>query len=381
MNKSKERVDIIIVGSGIISMICVRYCIMQKLSFKVLALDKFVAKGNRHLSITRTTEETLRKLKLWNKLDQKLYGYFNSIKILGDDGKVKLFFDNLKKSKGPMSWVVEERLLHNYLLESVGEDRQFFKALKIVENTPSGVDLEDQDGEIYSSNLLLITESLDCIKGEPACLAQKKRRYGQLALVGDLETESYHNNIAMQWFLNGDILALLPKSEPNKYSVVFSFTTRSSVDLSKSNLNLLPLELLSEQVGEVLSFENTLSYELFEKWRPAIHYNSLIYLGGAAFSFHPLAGQGLNFSIKNLQKLFAGIDKLNSLDAPDRKQKYLLQINKSSVKDATKLIAFINLIKLFFKLNKSKLKVPHNYLLRLFNKSKFLKNLAVKVAS
>ena len=70
MNSLNAHTDILILGSGINAMICVAFCKKYNLSFRLLVSSAGLMSGNRHFTITQTTEGILRNLELWNESDE-----------------------------------------------------------------------------------------------------------------------------------------------------------------------------------------------------------------------------------------------------------------------------------------------------------------------
>ena len=381
MNNSEKRFHILIIGSGVIAMICAAYCRFQNLSYQLLTLRETPnSRRNRHFSLTPTTEAILKKLSLWEQMDESVYGFFDSIKILDDDGENKLSFNNIKNARGPMSWVVREDLITNALFENVGQGKTSFDSVKLLDNSKNGITLIDNNKITYKANLLLVTENIDLMADDLLQTPLRTRRYNQTALVGDIKTEKAHENVALQWFTKDGILALLPMNEINAYSMVYSHSKNLKASTEDLDVNFLPVALLNRQVSRVLSFENLSSYELIERWRTSVHDQSVIWLGSAAFSFHPLAGQGLNFGIKSVNKLFEFLRSYENIIDPIKKQKCLSRFNKLVINDATKLVGFINVTKNFFTIGKLNYKKSYRCILKIIDKSSLVKSIAVKLA-
>ncbi len=381
MNNSIVRTDILIFGIGINAMICVAFCRHHNLSFRVLALSAGLKSSNRHFTITPTTEGILKKLKLWDPSDEQQHGYFRSIQILDADGSVDLDFRNSINSDRPMAWVVEEKQLINKLDDLKEKEKHYLSSINILKNDHEGVRVEDDTNTIYEANLMLITENFKIEDKEVLEKQQRVRSYGQYALVGDLICEKRHNNVALQWFTKEGILALLPKQYSYGYSVIYSCNIDLDVPNSALGVNLLPIRLLNKQVGQIKSFDNPSTYKLIEKWRPSVYHNSIVWLGSAAYSFHPLAGQGLNFAIRNIDRFFDYFRNQKNYSDSFVKRESLVSFNKTVINDAKRLICLINVIKNYFDMSNKRRKILYKFFLKLINKSSFLKKCAIKTAS
>tara|TARA_Y200000002_G_C22657587_1_gene654191 strand:+ start:469 stop:1614 length:1146 start_codon:yes stop_codon:yes gene_type:complete len=381
MTNLNVRTDILILGAGVNAMVCVAFCQHYNLSYKVLALSAGLHSRNRHFTITPTTEKIFKKLKLWNEKDEQQHGYFKSIQILAEDGTVDLDFNNSINLGRPMAWVVDEKFLNNKLDKLLEKEDHYLNTINILKNDHEGVKVEDDTNTIYEANFMLITENLKIDNQAILGKQQRVRNYGQFALVGDLISEKCHSNVAIQWFIKEGILALLPKKKPHAYSVIYSCNKDFDVLNLTPGVDLLPKSLMNKQIGQIESFNNLSSYKLIEKWRPSICHNSIVWLGSAAYSFHPLAGQGLNFAIKNIDRFFEHFSNQKNYKDSFAKQVFLKSLNKSVTNDAKRLIGLINLIKNYFGISDKGCKISHKFFLKLINKSSFLKKSAIKAAS
>ena len=256
MSSLSSRTDILILGTGINAMVCAAFCRHYSLSYKVLALKAGLYSRNRHSTITPSTARIFKKLRLWNKSDEQLHGYFKSIKILDKDGTVDLDFCNPINLDGPMAWVVEEKLLNSQLYRLIEKEEHYLSAIKILKNNNEGVRLEDNSNTIYEAKLMLIVENIKLNGQEFLENQQKIRNYGQSALVGDLIAEKCHNNVALQWFIKDGILALLPKKNLHGYSVIYSCNKNFDILNSTFGVDLLPESLLNKVIGQIESFDN-----------------------------------------------------------------------------------------------------------------------------
>ena len=163
--------------------------------------------------------------------------------------------------------------------------------------------------------------------------------------------------------------------------MIYSCNKNFDILSSTFGVDLLPESLLNKEIGQIESFDNLSTYKLLEKWRPSVYHNSIVWLGSAAYSFHPLAGQALNFAIKNIDRFFEYFSIQKSYSDPFAKQNFLRSFDKTVINDARRLIGFINVVKNYFDISGKRYKIPLKFFLKLINKSSFLKKIAIKAAS
>lgn len=132
--------------------------------------------------------------------------------------------------------------------------------------------------------------------------------YGQKAVAARLQSDKPHLGVARQWFVRGEILALLPLggAEGNSLALVWSVSAERAQALQKlssddfcaalqADCGHLPgqLSLTSERAAWPLSLASA------DRWVGP----GWALAGDAAHAVHPLAGQGLNLGLGDISAL------------------------------------------------------------------------------
>ena len=129
------------------------------------------------------------------------------------------------------------------------------------------------------------------------------RDYGQSALVGLVEVENAVPNHAWERFTAEGPLAVLPSHYgPNILNLVWC----GSPESSEHRLQLNDADFLSElekefgsRVGRFLKIQDRRLYELGLNYRKEITKDNEVWIGNAAQTLHPVAGQGLNLGLRD----------------------------------------------------------------------------------
>ena len=129
------------------------------------------------------------------------------------------------------------------------------------------------------------------------------RDYGQSALVGLVEVENAAPHQAWERFTAEGPLAILPSHYgPNILNLVWCGSPESSgYRLQLSDTNFLK-ELEKEfgsRIGRFRKIQDRRLYELGLNYRKEITKDSEVWIGNAAQTLHPVAGQGLNLGLRD----------------------------------------------------------------------------------
>jgi 2-octaprenyl-6-methoxyphenol hydroxylase len=129
------------------------------------------------------------------------------------------------------------------------------------------------------------------------------RDYGQSALVGLVEVENAAPHHAWERFTAEGPLAVLPSHYgPNILNLVWCGSPESSghrLQLSDADfLNELEKEFGS-RIGRFLKIQDRRLYELGLNYRKEITKDNEVWIGNAAQTLHPVAGQGLNLGLRD----------------------------------------------------------------------------------
>lgn len=171
----------------------------------------------------------------------------------------------------------------------------------------AGVWLQAGDGKQHRASLVVYAEG--AIK-ETATKAEasaqiRSRDYQQHALVFDATIRTPHQGIAYERFTPQGPLALLPCGAANNFSVVYTCSPQEA-----QRLQQLPdaafLDTLQQQFGSRLHFTSATPRHVFPlglRYRRSPIAPRCVWLGNAAQTLHPVAGQGFNLALRDIRDL------------------------------------------------------------------------------
>ncbi len=356
-----------LIGNNLTSLILAY--ILSKKKFKV---EVYSSKKEKFKSETRSlgiTDFNLSFLEKNFKNISKKTNSINQIKILVQDLKKnqKILFNNNSNTLFSM-------IEYNNLLKFIESKVKLIKTIKFknINRKYKLINLEDDK----KFDLVINCESSNILTKK---FIKKGifKNYFNRAFTTIISHSKTINNEAIQIFTEYGPIAFLPLSE-KKTSVVFSF------DINKkkiTNDEIIKLIYEFNPSYKIQSFKKIESFNLKFSLAKKYSHKSILFLGDAIHSIHPLAGQGFNMTIRDIIKLNDIIDKKIELGLSVDKNIY--RDFEKSTKSYNSLFALcIDATHEFFKFNNKFL--PNKFsenLFSLINQNKKVKNLFIRFAN
>jgi len=250
----------------------------------------------------------LEQLGVWGRVAADRVCQVERMRVFGDAGD-ELTFDAYAATVDRLATIVEESELTrvlgtacDYQPAIVRIDAEF----RSIDAQPSAaVGLQLSDGRRLSVALLVGADGANSAVRAAAGLNAETKSYLQTALVANFECERPHLNTAWQWFTNEGIVALLPLPG-DRVSLVWS-----APEALAAQLQALDSVALAERVaarsrhvlGTLTMIGAMHAFPLRRLTVRRLVGPSLALVGDAAHVVHPLAGQGLNLGLQDVDAL------------------------------------------------------------------------------
>ena len=206
-----------------------------------------------------------------------------------------------------------------------------------------------------------------------------QKDYEQKSLTTILKHNYLKNNVARQFFLKEGPLALLPLSN-NTTSLVWSMKQESIKNYKKlSFLNKKILDVTKNilKIKKINKVENkSLRFNISRKY----YSKGVLNLGDILHEVHPLAGQGLNMTIRDIQVLTQVIEKKIKLGLEIDEITISKEFSKKTKANNFIFSKSIDFLNNLFLINNLELKNLRKILLKSVNKNFFFKNFFLKVS-
>ena len=365
MKNKIHKYDFLIIGAGLIGAIAALALIKKK--YKVLVIDKKIElpNDNRTLAVNANSIDFLKHLGIWNRLKSQPQP-IDKIIIEDNINIEPLIFENDEESMGnvilnrEMSKVVRQKLVNS-------------KILKIETNMDMSKYLPDKriiiDHKYYIFKKVIISIGKNIVSNlnhKTISFDQKHHSY-----VGFFKHTEDHKNTAYEFFTHEGPLAILPAPSSNKKKSTFIFSSKE--DIKKYQIQKLINKKIINSHGK-LNFDKSISK--FPIIPHLVKYNdNFIYIGDSLKSIHPVAGQGWNLGIKDIQTLCKLLDRYSLEEKNINSFYYSRRIIESSI-----FLSFTSLLNFFYEgknqLNKKIVKAGFTSL----RKVKFLRDVFIKQA-
>ena len=324
----------------------------------------------------------LKDLKLENILNQSTP--INEIscgklEYLKKNNKFQIHF---KEKDCELGRVISNNILHEELDLNISKNKniyvhkhtnihncKFFKEDKI---------LELENGKKIVTKLLIITEKKTNIINQNFKNNSIKKDLNQTSLVLDVKSKT--KNHAYQIFTKKGAIAYLPINK-NQASVIWSLDNASDELSYKKEDILNEINKLFKNVVYCDEVINMQKYRLIFAYRKKTTLGSIVLIGDAAHSLHPIAGQGLNLSIKDILVLKKQINKYNYLGYTTGNLSSLSEYEKLRLSD-TVFYSFSTIyLDEIFKSRNYLLDRITNFGIRQIENNNFIKKLIIKNAT
>ncbi len=280
-----------ILGTGLSSLTLAKALVNQK-----IFVDLIFSKKTNKLNHSRTIGISKSNVEFFNNQ------IINIEKIIWKLKKIEIFTDNFKKEKllnfenkdEHLFSIVKNYQLYEILKKSLNKNKYFNE----VNLKKEFVSFDNYDLVINCNYSNSITKKFFSKK--------VKKKYNSFAYTTIIKHEKISNNVATQVFTKRGPLAFLPISN-NETSIVYSL--RSSKDLKNEEiLNLINKYNFKYKINKIGKMER---FELESFSLRHYYHKNILAFGDLLHRIHPLAGQGFNMTIRDINFLIGIIlDKI-----------------------------------------------------------------------
>ena len=312
MKNKIHNYDFLVVGSGLIGSLVALNLLKNK--YKVLIVDKSknLSKDDRTLAVNANSKDFLIGLGLWSKLKSNPQP-IKRIEIKDTINKTPLFFEDPSEEMGNVI------MNKDVLVES----RNILSKKKIL---ITGIDLDvslikpNQKIEIKNKKYVFNKVILSLGKNYQDNKNIKKFSFpsSHKSFVGFFRHSVMHKQVAYEIFTPNGPLAVLPAPDKSKKKSTFIYSSKKKVNHHQIK-NLI--EKYFSSTHGLINFNSGIFEYNISPHISKDKYNNFILLGDTLRSIHPVAGQGWNLGIKDIQTLISLLN-INGINDPHLLKKF-----------------------------------------------------------
>ena len=312
--------DVIIVGAGPVGLSFA--CSLIDLNLKVLIIDRSdlssISNPNpdgRETALTHNSLKILKKLGVWDFIDQDKVSPLREAKVFDGDSESLLNFAASKSSIDALGYLVPSHLIRQALYQKVSS----FENLSIITDlTVDSVETDNlvgqvtlSDGHILKSSLIVAADSRFSEIRRKMGIESTMKDFSKVMIITRVSHEKEHNQIALECFNYGHTLALLPLNG-NISSVVLTVPTDEADDMlnmSKDKFCSFVSKGFNNSLGEMKQIGERFSYPLVGVYAQKFRSTRFALIGDAAVGMHPVTAHGFNLGLRGQDILSKSISK------------------------------------------------------------------------
>ena len=371
MSQSTEQLnqfDITIVGGGMVG-ISLALLLAAQQRWKVLVVE---AKEIKHTDTTQystsfdarstalswSSRSILQKMAVWQHIEQHAQA-ISSIHVSdrGHFGLTRLEAE--EAGVNALGYVVENSWLGSVLIQQAKQaDISLKDDAKIISIQPRAESMQltiESDGQqqLINSKLLVVADGADSSCGKKLGISQQRKAYDHSAIIANISLEQAHNKVAYERFTDQGPMALLPLTDfenDHRCALVWTQPSGQADELMTSDDSEFLTQLqarFGDRLGKFKRVGERVCYPLALTTSEEQVRRRLVVVGNAAHSLHPVAGQGFNLSLRDLDCLAKCLaDQPKQADVGELEP--LLSYQKQRETDQRNTLIFTdNLTKLF----------------------------------
>ena len=266
---------------------------------------------SRALALSASSIDILKKININPKNDLNFIP-INKIHTSQKKSFGRVVIDQSKSV--PIGFVIRYDQLIKALLEKISVNKYIsihFES-EIVSMDVKKSFFKDIDNKKYNYNFLIFSDGIGNLLNNQFEFSVDNEMSNYSALVCEVTTQLKHQNIAYERFTPDGPIALLPINNESLSKLVWTGNSNFVESLFKLNNNQF-IECFHEQFGErlgqVVDLGKRIVYPLRQQYILKPYIENLLVLGNAAHTMHPVAGQGLNLSIRDIAYLTTILEK------------------------------------------------------------------------
>ncbi|WP_323737660.1 FAD-dependent monooxygenase [Candidatus Trichorickettsia mobilis] len=311
--------NIVILGSGFSGMLTALS--LARAGFSTIILESMACDDSKFLHDVRTTALTaeskyfLIQLGLWSLID-KIASPILDVYVVDNKSPKMLHFAQDLINIEALGYIVKNSEFKKILLETIQNNPLITLIDKCsdynIHSQESGNNIYLADGTFISCQLLILCNGRGSKIHASYFSTEISKHYLQNALTFNVWHQQLHEGTAVEHFLPSGPFAILPLKGGNHSSIVWTLPKNYAAllqNLPADEFEYMVQRNFGDFLGALKIDSEIANFPLRAYLSKKYYHNRIALVADSAHIIHPLAGQGLNQGIKDIQVL---TDLINS---------------------------------------------------------------------
>ncbi|MBP9050960.1 MAG: 5-demethoxyubiquinol-8 5-hydroxylase UbiM [Alphaproteobacteria bacterium] len=312
--KSSLSYDVIIIGGGPAGLSFARaladtdlkICVIEKQSEKILASPP---EDGRDIALTHLSLKIMQELGIWSEIPAKEISPIREARVLNGTSSYFLGFDSENTGKEALGYLVPNFLIRRAAYQSVKpwKNIDLMTDISVTETST-----DEARGTVTLSNGVTLTAPLIVAADSRFSETRRKmgipaqmRDFGRVVIVGRMEHDLPHQQIAYECFHYDQTLAILPMNRKQS-SIVITLPTDKVAEvmgMDEEEFNTDIEMRFENRLGTMRRIGKLHPYPLVAVYADKFYANRFALMGDAAVGMHPVTAHGFNFGLRGADTL------------------------------------------------------------------------------
>lgn len=306
--------EVLIVGGGLVG--GTMACALATYGVPCIVIDRadqsaLVDTGHdgRCSAVALACQKVLDQVGLWRHMEDDCQP-IEQIRVADGRSLLFLHYHKAQVDDEPMGFMAENRVMRRAIFTRLDSLplASYLAPHEVVslDRGPDGVTAELEDGRTIRARLVIAADGRKSPTRESAGIPVHGWDYGQNGIVMTVWHERDHQGIAHEHFLPAGPFAILPLKGGHHSSLVWTERRELVEELMSLDDETFNAELMKRFegfLGEVKVVSRKFSYPLALQFARRYTDRRLALIGDAAHGMHPVAGQGMNFGLRDVAVL------------------------------------------------------------------------------
>ncbi len=275
--------------------------------------DQFDARVS---ALTLSSQQLLSELDVWNAATAMRVSPYQDMLVWDGEGTGSIQFSASEVAQSQLGTIAENSVVLTALTNQLNAERDIVKLMPFTIESVQRADhqqvlLTAADGQQCRTKLLIGADGANSRVRELMNFTTREWDYQHTAIVTTVRTELPHGHTAYQRFMATGPLAFLPlcqtESDEQKFcSIVWSCVPERAEELMTLSDEEFRLQLgraFEHKLGMIEWCDKRMQLPLRQRHATEYYRDSVVLIGDAAHTIHPLAGQGVNLGLLDVEVL------------------------------------------------------------------------------